>query len=260
MPQIFARALLLPLALVMLVTAGVGQLAAQEATPVPGSLVLPPDATVGGMSVGEWTAQAWQWQLSFPLASNPVLDATGERCALGQTGPVFFLLPPPVVADASQPRDVTRRCTVPTGVALLVPLLTTECSTVEAPPFFGRDETELRRCAAANIDAAPAQILATLALTVDGQNVVDLRRYLATSPHFTFYVPSDNLLHLAGPTVADAVSDGYWVLLAPLPTGDHQIAISGPSPEGPATATYHLTVEAPQVTGAAAPPVASPGA
>ena len=35
-----------------------------------------------------------------------------------------------------------------------VPLLGSECSTVEPPPFFGRDESELRRCATAAVAMA----------------------------------------------------------------------------------------------------------
>lgn len=259
MSRIVARTTLLLIALAVLAAASFAPLAAQEATPVPGSLALPPNAVVGGLSVGEWSARSWQWQFSFPVAANPVLDATGEQCSYGQTGPVFFLVPSPIVADPSQPRDVTRHCTIPTGVALLVPILTTECSTVEPPPSFGQNEAELRQCAKINIDSASAQVLKTLTLTVDGQPVTNLTSHRASSPLFSLYLPAGNMLHLPGPLVANSVSDGYWVLLAPLPAGSHQVAFTWPSPEGPATTTYQLTVAAAQVAGAEAPPTASPG-
>jgi len=46
-------------------------------------------------------------------------------------------------------------------------------------------------------------------------------------------------------------SDGWWILLAPLPPGTHEIYFSGVVPDNPTTgtkgfateATYHLTVE-----------------
>jgi hypothetical protein len=33
----------------------------------------------------------WNWALQFPEATNPVVDATGEFCHLGQEGLVWFL-------------------------------------------------------------------------------------------------------------------------------------------------------------------------
>src|SRR5215210_5787367 len=114
-----------------------GQTAAgQDATPALTAVVLPPDAEVEGLSLAAWKARWWQWFFSLPEESNPLFDETGERCGYGQSGPVFFL--------AGAPTSVERACTVPLGLTILVPVTGAECSTVEPPPFFGRDEAELR--------------------------------------------------------------------------------------------------------------------
>ena len=73
------------------------------------------------------------------MAIDPGADPTGERCGYGQAGPVFFLV-------QSGEEAAERTCTIPAGTALLLPLLDASCSTVEPPPFFGRDEAELRAC------------------------------------------------------------------------------------------------------------------
>src|SRR5215212_1956031 len=139
---------------------------AQDATPVPAGVVLPPDAEVAGLSLAEWETRWWQWFESLPEASNPSLDKTGERCSYGQSGPVFFL--------ASAPASVERTCTVPRGATLLVPVIDAECSTVEPPPFFARDEAELRACAVEAVNQAVGMEITAIGVRVDGQLIGDL--------------------------------------------------------------------------------------
>jgi hypothetical protein len=217
---------------------------AQEATPASAGVVLPPDANVAGLSLAEWTARYWQWFFSFPEAINPFFDETGERCGYGQSGPVFFLEGAPASAE--------RTCTVPLGVTLFVPVTGVECSTVEPPPYFGRDEAELRACAVDGMNQHLASFTA-LEVSVDGQAIGDLAPYRVSTPPFPLLLPPGNVLGTTTP-VAHSVGDGFQVLLAPLTEGDHVITIS----EGPFTVTYRLTVAAPQVVEPAASPVASP--
>ena len=123
---------------------------AQEATPAAAGVVLPPDAEVDGLDLGVWSARSWQWFFSLPEEVNPFFDATGELCGYGQSGPVFFL--------AGSFVSVERSCVIPEGVHIFVPLIGSECSTVESPPFFGRDEDELRRCANEAVDHAESAV------------------------------------------------------------------------------------------------------
>ena len=44
-----------------------------------------------GQSYPAWAADWWTWALSQPVATNPVLDTTGEHCAVAQEDRVWFL-------------------------------------------------------------------------------------------------------------------------------------------------------------------------
>jgi hypothetical protein len=201
--------------------------------------VLPPDAEVGGLDLAEWSTRSWQWFFSLPQDVNPYFDETGESCGYGQSGPVFFL--------AGAERSLERSCVVPEGAYIFVPLLGSECSTVEQPPFFGRDEAELRVCASNAVDMAEGAFdMTAMQLTVDGETLVGLSSYRAATPRFALWLPEDNLLG-SEQRVADSVADGYQVMLSPLSEGEHELMISIPGPE-PITITYRLTI----VSGAAA--------
>ena len=68
------------------------------------------------------------------------------------------------------------------------------------------------------------------------------------SEPFTVVLPQDNVLEVE-PAVLQGVIDGYWLLLAPLPPGEHELRFGGSLPEiGFATeVTYHLIVAEPVV-------------
>jgi len=214
-------------------------LSAQEATPAPANLVLPPDAEVAGLTLGEWQARQWQYMASFPFAGHPVFDDTGAMCGVGQSGPVFLL------ADSGVERPIERSCTVPEGIHVLVPLGGVECSTVEPAPFFGRNEEELRQCANQLMDQVG---LNGVTVSVNGVEVPDLETYQSESPLFTLTLPEDNLFR-APAGVAHAVADGFQIMVGPLPAGEHEIVVRGPGPGGAndMRVTYLLNVQAPQV-------------
>jgi hypothetical protein len=223
---------------------------AQEATPVAAGVVLPPDGEVDGLDLAAWSARSWQWFFSLPQDVNPYFDATGEICGYGQSGSVFFL--------SGAEGSVERICVVPQGVHVFVPLIGSECSTVEPPPFFGRDEAELRRCASEAVDHTESAVdMSTMALTVDGERIADLASYRAATPLFRLWLPQENLLGLEQ-TVAESVADGYQVMLSPLSLGEHEVVITVPGPQGeePVTLTYTLTV----VSGSNAEAMGTPSA
>src|SRR5215203_7166902 len=234
------RRSLVLLVLVMVFGArGSASVLAQNATPVTdadlGELVLPPDAPAYGLTYAAWTARFAQWTHSLPAAINPAADPTGERCGLGQAGPVFFLV------QAGDEDAIERTCTVSAGTALLLPLLDASCTTVEPPPFFGGDEAELRACTEA-LFAAPAELSAV----VDGVAIPDLERYRVQSDLFTVALPAGNWLDVE-PAVIQGVADGYWLLLAPLPVGEHELQFGGsfPNSDFSTEVTYHLIVGEP---------------
>ena len=103
----------------------------------------PPDESWDGLTRGELDAQYWQSVLSFPEEINPWFDPTGERCGYGQSGPVFTLVP----SRGDHLRG--RRGHGDLGDGGLQ-----QCASRAPPPYFGRNEEELRACASEAIDGA----------------------------------------------------------------------------------------------------------
>lgn len=233
--------------------------ATPQASPAAGPTVLPPDAPAYGATYAEWAGRYFQWHLSFPPAVSPSTDPTGERCGYGQAGPVFFLaggepafFEPGGTPPAEDPAPA-RECIVPAGVPLLLHLFGANCSTVEPPPFFGRDEAELRACATALLD--PPTVLTA---SVDGVAIPDLERYRVQTPLFRVALPADNWLGVE-PATVEAVGEGYFLLLAPLPPGEHEVRFGGVLPDVGVSieAAFDLTVAEPTVV---APPEGTPEA
>jgi pimeloyl-ACP methyl ester carboxylesterase len=221
-----------------------------NATPTAENLVLPPDAEIEGLGLGEWSGRSWQYSFSLPQETNPYFDETGEWCGYGQSGPVFML--------AGADHDVTRACVVPAGAHVFVPIVGSECSTVEPEPFFGADEASLKQCARDNVDMAEdAFDMSAMQVSIDGQAVDDLSAYRAATPLFTLWLPPENLLDSPQRT-ADAAADGYQVMLAPLAEGEHTLTFTIPGPET-VTIAYHLTVSSGRFAPAGAvTPIATP--
>ncbi len=213
-----------------------------------GVQILPPDELWAGATRGEWDARWWQWAASMPEEVNPNFDTTGERCGYGQSGPVFFT----PASFTFEPNEPGFTCVVAEGTAIYVSVIGTECSTVEPPPFFGRDEDELRACATAGVDG-----VTEFSATVNGQDVGDLEAYRTSSPLFTLTLAENNLFGVE-PGVAQAVSEGYSFIIAPPPPGEYEITGStqlAGEPE-PFSLTITVVVEAPQVI---EPPSTGPG-
>jgi len=132
-----------------------------------------------------------------------------------------------------------RDCTVPAGKALFFPIINVECSTLEAPPFYGGNEAELRACVEQDLFQ-----LRNVFAVIDGVALQGLDRYLVESPVFTFQVPDNNVLGVAA-GMGQSVSNGYYLMLAPLSVGEHTIRFGGFFPNFPFSLdiTYHLTVK-----------------
>jgi hypothetical protein len=199
--------------------------------------VLPPGSMPYGRSYAEWGAEWWKWAISIPLPSNPMNDQTGANFTEGQSGQVWYLAgtfcPDLGACDLA---TATKTCAVPAGKALFFPVLNAECSTFEGN---GTTEADLRACAQGAIDLAVG-----LQCEIDGVPVGNLGDYRATSGLFTWGpLPGDNIFGASAGITSPAVSDGYWIMLAPLPAGQHTIHFAGAFAEFFALdVTYHLTV------------------
>jgi len=203
------------------------------------------DSVVYGRSYGEWSAAWWQWAYSIPVAHHPLFDK-GD-CSVGQSGPVWFL------GGSFVSSSDVRNCTVPAGIALYVPILNGEDSSLEEslgngcsnPPVSNVSIADLRPCAASYIAGA------TVSFDVDGVSIRDVAdRFHEQSVAFGFTMPDDNFLATADGNPAyvkgtyfPAVDDGYYLMVAPLPPGHHTIHFHGATSAFSLDITYHLNVQ-----------------
>lgn len=220
--------------------------------------VLPPNANPHGASYGEWSGRWWTWAGTQPTPVNPVLDITGEFCARGQSGSVWFL-----AGTFVMPSQVTRTCTIPVGKALFFPVYNWSWITFATDPGVceangypsleacARDslkqgmDSELKKIA----DAGGARVL------VDGK-AVDLKfsdpitsPFRVVSPEFRMLLPLDNVWGVTeeycpmvdgGYDCNPYYGDGVYVMLAPLSAGSHTLQINVP---GALVVTYNLTIQ-----------------
>jgi len=175
-----------------------------------------------GTSYEDWTAEWWQWLLSIPTPDNPAVDTTGEHCGASQNGSVWFL------AGTTGGKNI-RTCTIPSGMAILIPPLNSECSTAEFPDLT--TEQQLRECAQ-NFQDQTQQ----LEFILDGTQFEQGEIPRIVSPLFNVSFPEDNIFG-APSGMTKAVSDGNWVFLKPLPEGEHEIVSKGLSLNVTTTAT-----------------------
>ena len=186
--------------------------------------VLPPQSNPHGQSYGDWSAEWWQWAYSIPFATNPVVDETGEHCTEGQSGSVWFLA-------GTFGGETARTCTIPSGKSLFFPIVNIACWAPEDLLAWGGnlgmtydEQTEVvRECATYYGD-----LMDILEVTIDGVPLSNLSAYRAASGTFSVYL-SDVIEDFGYPPgLRDPmVSDGYWLMLAPLTPGPHVIDFVG---------------------------------
>lgn len=220
---------------------------------------IPATANAFGKTYGEWSAAWWQWALSIPANEHPLFEK--GNCATGQSGPVWFIGGKFCASSSDigcvDPMNikVERSCTVPAGTALFFPILNGEDSIIEELNFMPNPrEADLRANVKSWLTPSPDGFKATA--TVDGKPLRPVRICVsgdacvaAESPLFTFKLAEhDNILAAIGETwVADgatssAVSDGYYVLIPPLPPGEHTVAFYGLNGNFSLDITYRLAI------------------
>ena len=245
------RPLLLAIVALVLLAGPMTPTTAQEATPPAGGpTILGPDEEYAGATLGEWMARWWQWTFSFSKDTSPSLDATGVLCGSGQSGPVFFL---PVNYLGGR---ITRTCIVPAGMAIYVPVGEGNCSTIEPPPFHGRNEEELQACATAVADA-----ITEVTASINGEPVPDLELYRVSSPLFPLTFPANHVFfevpdEVSG--VALGVGAGVSFIIAPLAPGEYEIDVSAVLGGGQVATTHRVQVIEPAASPRSSPEAATP--
>lgn len=175
--------------------------------------VYPPGYSVNGHTAEDLSAKWWQWSQSIPRAQNPVRDEKGILCGQGQQGPVWFL------AGGFGSAKIQRSCLVPYGKHIFFPIV--NMAFWPSREGLGYTCEKAQRDAAINNDGA-----LELFVELNGVAVESPKRYRARS-YGCF-----NILERApaGSGVYDAypsASDGYWILLKPLPKGAHVLKFGG---------------------------------
>jgi hypothetical protein len=197
--------------------------------------VYPIDSKPYGIPYAEWTAKWDQWFISMPQQTNAADDPTGKFCAVNQNGPVWFLA-------GTTGGSAERTCTIPTGKAILFPVVNSECSYIENPT--AKTESDLISCAKQDNNRAT-----NLQATLDGHKLQQLEKYRVVSPLVEVTFPNNNLFGVA-PGHSKMIVDGFYVFLQPLSKGNHELHFSSFTP--PASpggqnyvvdVTYHLKVQ-----------------
>ena len=194
--------------------------------------VLPPNSQPYGVSYQEWAARYWQRTLSLPV------DAASYAAPLsdGQSGEVWLLASPLGVPPTS-----TFQFSIPAGKAMLLSPLTYWVDNANCPSFTDFTVDELRAQA-----SAVWSLVSETSCTIDGVTVPGLTNpqdshYLVDSTVFNYTLPDHDTYPTVlfgatcvanGTTIGPAVAEGEFLMIRPLPVGQHIIhttAVLGPA-------------------------------
>jgi hypothetical protein len=179
-------------------------------TPDPEPLPYAPDSPEG-------LAARWvQWVASASALHNPVADETGEDAAGNQPDDVWFLA-------GSYGETLERRCTVPTGRGLFVPVFTMWTVPGDGPPEPVSDAD-----GHLNLDGEPIEpdvVSTPVAFVVAGARMNGVTRTKRPTPTTVW---------------------GLWKLLPPLAPGEHELRVLGSDGHGfVVDVRYHLFAQGP---------------
>ena len=222
--------------------------------------VMPPNSTPLDRSYPEWHVAWWDWAISMPKATNPLLNADDPAdqatsalpvwigpydASAGQSGPAWFL-----AATHRNGWTVQREATIPAGTRLCFPI---QNFMLWGWPPVPEAEAWMRFYLSLVLNTAE------VACEIDGVPVENLEQYRHQSPAVPFVVGENNFMGLPPAQYGMMVDDGYYLVLAPLSVGTHTIHWTasmelitywnpwqdppvGPYPVASQEVTYHITV------------------
>ena len=80
-------------------------------------IIVDKDKPVAGLQQNEYVNMWWQWAVSMPATESPVKDRAGVKCAVNQTGPVWFL------AGGYGSSKIRRKCSIPSDKYIFFPVI-----------------------------------------------------------------------------------------------------------------------------------------
>ena len=169
---------------------------------------------------------------------------------MGQSGHVWYLAD--IGPGALGPDDaITRTCDVPVGKALFFPVWNVIWFTVpgvDSPEgqdpleWFLENEDWIR-------ELMGSVTVQTVSCEIDGRIVRNLDFYHVQSPVFSMVLPENNVFGVEPADYTACMSDGMYLMLAPLSAGHHTIHSRAvlewpffPGEHHYVDVTYHLTV------------------
>jgi hypothetical protein len=173
--------------------------------------IFPLDSKPYGLSYAEHAQNFWKWILSIPASDTPIDDITGEKCTVGQSNTnssVFYLV--------EGEGKVERRCTVPAGKGLLIPIMDVEISDKESP---GLSVEELTNAAKSDQNGVNS-----LYLKIDNNEYTydDLLKYRLPQPTvFQVTFPDKGIFGVTKGGSSTVAADGFYILTEPLTAGNH---------------------------------------
>lgn len=193
------------------------------------SCIFNPSSKPFNIGFPEWTAYWWKWLISIPRFRNPAFDDTGEFGGTFQCTPDVWFLAGTFGGSAD------RSCTVPTGKAILYPVINYECSF--ADQTYVTTEQGLEKRCKTEMDQ-----IGDLYAKLDGEEI-ELRNYRVKSGCFTIDIPTNNCIGAVAGTTTMA-SDGFWLFFDNLPRGRHELISFGSCLAGRIKigCTYHLII------------------
>lgn len=208
-------------------------------------LTAAPESVAKNPQPKEKLVKAWmRWAMSVPWLGGPITDTTGEHCAMGQDGPVWFLA-------GTGGGSVMRECDIPAGKQLFFPLINRWI--VFFPEYYPTDESieEVLPLIVDYYDSAYGSPCA-LTLRLDGEEILPDLETLHEELFIRVFEPFDVELHdehwaskygLGGGSMK-AITEGEYARLPPLTPGDHLLELGGTQCEQPfqTAATYLLHV------------------
>jgi hypothetical protein len=147
------------------------------------------DSSPYGTPYADWIKKWWQWNVSVPKAEHPQTNPK-VVCATKVSGQVSF-----VVQSYQGPQHYS--CTIPSKNAIMVPISTGSCTSIEA---HSTKLTDLVKCGS-NGD----QHL-TFKATFDGARLNNLENNYATTNLFNMTLPNDNFEKVARTPLGLAVT------------------------------------------------------
>ena len=173
--------------------------------------IFPLDSKPYGLSYAEHAQNFWKWLLPIPASDSPANDRTGEKCTVGQSNTnssVFYLV--------EGEGEVKRKCTVPAGKGLLIPIMNVEISDKETP---GSSVEEL-----INAAKTDQNNVNSLYLKIDNDEYTydDLLKYRLPQPTvFQVTFADYGLFGVKEGGNSTVAADGFYILTEPLTAGSH---------------------------------------